>query len=201
MRSRFHRSLIPATALFALAASTGCASDRPARGGGGGGMGMDMQMDMGSDGGGMTQAAPPDLAVAVDQLQLREVDLEVSGLTLDLRLNLSFLGIVTAEVRLDAAAEELKLKVGELLGDVRVDARLGILLSVIEDIVTLFEENPELLQRLQLRMQMGSVTGMGGDGGVPGAGGVPGMGGAPGAGGGTGGGVGGSGGAPAPTPG
>ena len=163
--------------LLATLLATGCATDSGSR---------DRDRDRGSTGGGGATApggsgpaAPresPDLQVAVDRLELRDVDLEVEGLTADVSLSLSFLGIVSAELRVEAGADRLALKVGELLGDARVDARLGVLAAVIEDIVKLFEENPDLLQRLQLRMRLGGTLGMaevpspgggGGDGGPP----------------------------------
>ena len=114
-----------------------------------------------STGGGDTQApddrpmepgSEPDLEVAVDGLTLRDVQLKVTGLEAEVRLNLSFLGLIMAEVRIDANAQELELTVAELLGDVRLDLRLGVLVNLVEQVISFFEQNPDLLRQIQAQM-------------------------------------------------
>ena len=197
----------PAAAVLVafLLAVGGCASDPAAssmrgmdRGSGSMGSGNMGSGGSGSmaGGGGAEATEPPDLELAIDQLQIRGLDVQVTNLELDLGLRLSFLGIVTLDVMLDLGADELTVQLEELLGDVRADARIGALVTIIEDIVALFEENPDLLQRLQLRMSMGGgvVPGGGPGGGMVPGGGVD----VPGGGGGGGGAVPGTGGGAVP---
>ena len=114
-----------------------------------------------TDGGGDTEApgdnpmqpaSEPDLEVAVDGLTLRDVQLNVTGLEAEVRLSLSFLGLIMAEVRIDANAQELDLTVAELLGDVRLDLRLGVLVNLVEQVISFFEANPDLLRQIQAQM-------------------------------------------------
>ena len=97
-------------------------------------------------------ASEPDLEVAVDGLTLRDVQLNVTGLEAEVRLSLSFLGLIMAEARIDANAQELDLTVAELLGDVRLDLRLGVLVNLVEQVISFFEQNPDLLRQLQAQM-------------------------------------------------
>ena len=120
-----------------------------------------MMMPQNTSGGGDAQApddnptepaSEPDLEVAVDGLTLRDVQLKVTGLEAEVRLSLSFLGLIMAEVRIDANAQELELTVAELLGDVRLDLRLGVLVNLVEQVISFFEQNPDLLRQLQAQM-------------------------------------------------
>ncbi len=128
--------------------------DPSGTGGGGGstGAGGDGGDAQAPDEGPAGPASEPDLEVAVDGLTLRDVQLKVTGLEAEVRLSLSFLGLIMAEVRIDANAQEIELTLAELLGDVRLDLRLGVLVNLVEQVISFFEENPDLLRQIQAQM-------------------------------------------------